>query len=329
MAGVRHVTVDRQDDGIRLDKWFKQEYPSLPYGYLQKLLRTGQIRVDSSRVKGGHRLKTGEEIRIPPIERRSADDQGNLPVSDNRQVDLRDRILFQDDDIIALNKPAGLAVQGGTGLDYHLDGFLHALTDDTSDDLKLTHRLDKNTSGVILIARHGRAARHLTGQFADRDIQKYYLALTDGMPEGQLSGQIAIDLKKGSGHQGREVMVKTTDGQHAVTEYMVLGQAEANDDWSPCLIHAHPITGRKHQIRAHLHECDATIVGDLKYGRRAPNSIPGRLYLHARSISFTDLNGNDHTVNAPIPDDFRQALTKLGLAVPGVRDVETQDVKKG
>ena len=122
MAGVRHVTVGAHDKGMRLDKWFKQEYPSLPYGYLQKLLRTGQIRVDSSRVKGGHRLKTGQEIRIPPIERRSADDQGNLPVSDNRQENLRNRILFQDDDIIALNKPSGLAVQGGTGLDHHLDG---------------------------------------------------------------------------------------------------------------------------------------------------------------------------------------------------------------
>lgn len=316
MVGVRHVTVRSADDGLRLDKWFKQEYPSLPYGYLQKLLRTGQIRVDSGRVKGGHRLKAGQEIRIPPIERRKKSDDGNLPVSDYRQENLRDRILFKDSDIIALNKPAGLAVQGGTGVNHHLDGFLHALTDDPSDDLKLTHRLDKNTSGVILIARHGRAARHVTDQFSNRSIKKYYLALTDGMPNGQLSGRISMNLEKGRGQNQREIMVKSDagseNGKSAVTEYMVLGRGR----YDICLTHAHPITGRKHQIRAHFYESGAPIVGDLKYHTYAPDDVPGRLYLHAQSVSFTNLRGVNHTVTAPLPGDFERALVQLGLTLP-------------
>jgi 23S rRNA pseudouridine955/2504/2580 synthase len=263
MSAVEQKRVGDDEDGIRLDRWFKAHYPELGHGQLQKLLRTGQIRVDGGRVKAGQRIQSGQTIRVPPM----APMQRKSSIANASQDDaefMRSLVLYQDDDVIALNKPAGLAVQGGTNTHRHIDGMLQALAINPREQLRLVHRLDKDTSGVLLIARSRKATAAFGKALKAHQAKKIYWALVVGVPRPEL-GAIEAPLVK-RGPLGEERMVVAEDGdkeaQYALTRFCVIETAAQELSW----VALWPVTGRTHQLRAHMAAIGHPIVGDGKYG---------------------------------------------------------------
>jgi 23S rRNA pseudouridine955/2504/2580 synthase len=280
----REVAAGEAD--LRLDRWFLRHYPQLGFGRLARLLRTGQIRVDGKRAKPGQRLTAGQMVRIPPIDAAAAPVGHRRPplaVAEDEARALRDAVLYRDDDILVLNKPAGLAVQGGSGTRRHLDGMLDALRFEAAERPRLVHRLDKDTSGVLVLARNAAMAARLGGLFRGRDVDKTYWALVAGVPEPR-RGRISLALAKRPGRGGEKMRVDTEDGLPAVTDYRVVETIGHRLAW----LELRPHTGRTHQLRAHCTELGAPIVGDGKYGGSAAfvDGIADRLHLHARDISF-------------------------------------------
>ena len=304
MAGVTILKVKAEDDGIRLNRWFLKYYPGLPLARLQKLLRTKQIKVDGKRAKVSLKLLAGQEIRIPPMEDRPIE-KSAAKVSDKDAEFVRSLVIYKDDNIIVLNKPSGLAVQGGTNTLHHVDGMLDALKFEKEDAPKLVHRIDKETSGVLVLARDRKNAEILTKAFRERDLNKTYLALVRGSPK-KTQGEIKANLLKAG-----EKMKVDADGKKAITEYKVL-DATGNKF---ALIEAKPMTGRTHQIRAHLEYLGVPIVGDDKYfgkGREKFAMLKDKLYLHAYKIDLSGIYRNLQ-ITAKLPDYFIEALTTLGL----------------
>ena len=254
MSGVTIVKIKAEDDGIRLNRWFLREYPSLSLGRLQKLLRTKQIKVDGKRAETSTRLTTGQELRLPPLDNEKAVKTADN-ISKNDADYIMSLVIYKDKDIIALNKPSGLAVQGGTNTSRHIDGFLEALKFENNEKPKLVHRIDKETSGILLLARNRKSAEILTKAFREHSLQKTYLALVRGCPQ-QLSGEINLPLEKVG-----EKMEVVKGGKKAVTTYEVLDSAAKKY----ALLAASPLTGRTHQIRAHLEAIGCPILGDNKY----------------------------------------------------------------
>ena len=319
VSEVRTITVAADDDGVRLDRWFKKHFPDLTHGRLQKLLRTGQVRLDGGRVKAGIRIEKGQEVRIPPMPAALPQARGpqRSGVKWTRQDsdtvdDLRDRVLYIDDDVLALNKPAGLAVQGGSKTHRHLDRYLPELTFGAKETPKLVHRLDKDTSGVLILARNGPSARSLTEKFRLRDVRKLYWALVVGIPEVR-GGLIDVRLAKRGGH-GDEKMVEAENGKIAQTVYQVIDHAGRHLS----LVAAEPLTGRTHQIRAHLALALGTpIIGDGKYGgaEAFPEGVPegGRLHLHARAVLLPGNSGQPILLEAPPSDHMLATCQFLGF----------------
>ncbi len=304
MAGVTILKVKAEDDGIRLNRWFLKYYPGLPLARLQKLLRTKQIKVDGKRAEVSLKLLAGQEIRIPPMEDRPIE-KSAAKVSDKDAEFVRSLVIYKDDNIIVLNKPSGLAVQGGTNTLHHVDGMLDALKFEKEDAPKLVHRIDKETSGVLVLARDRKNAEILTKAFRERDLNKTYLALVRGSPK-KTQGEIKANLLKAG-----EKMKVDADGKKAITEYKVL-DATGNKF---ALIEAKPMTGRTHQIRAHLEYLGVPIVGDDKYfgkGREKFAMLKDKLYLHAYKIDLSGIYRNLQ-ITAKLPDYFIEALTTLGL----------------
>lgn len=304
MAGVTILKVKAEDDGIRLNRWFLKYYPGLPLARLQKLLRTKQIKVDGKRAEVSLKLLAGQEIRIPPMEDRPIE-KSAAKVSDKDAEFVRSLVIYKDDNIIVLNKPSGLAVQGGTNTLHHVDGMLDALKFEKEDAPKLVHRIDKETSGVLVLARDRKNAEILTKAFRERDLNKTYLALVRGSPK-KTQGEIKANLLKAG-----EKMKVDADGKKAITEYKVL-DATGNKF---ALIEAKPMTGRTHQIRAHLEYLGVPIVGDDKYfgkGREKFAMLKDKLYLHAYKIDLSGIYRNLQ-ITAKLPDYFIEALTILGL----------------
>lgn len=304
MAGVTILKVKTEDDGIRLNRWFLKYYPGLPLARLQKLLRTKQIKVDGKRAEVSLKLLAGQEIRIPPMEDRPIE-KSAAKVSDKDAEFVRSLVIYKDDNIIVLNKPSGLAVQGGTNTLHHVDGMLDALKFEKEDAPKLVHRIDKETSGVLVLARDRKNAEILTKAFRERDLNKTYLALVRGSPK-KTQGEIKANLLKAG-----EKMKVDADGKKAITEYKVL-DATGNKF---ALIEAKPMTGRTHQIRAHLEYLGVPIVGDDKYfgkGREKFAMLKDKLYLHAYKIDLSGIYRNLQ-ITAKLPDYFIEALTTLGL----------------
>lgn len=292
MSGVQRRTVAQDEADQRLDRWFLHHYPDLPRGRLQKLLRTGQIRVDGKRAKAGLRLGAGQEIRVPPIETRPAAEAIVRPAVDEADIQfLRDRILYIDDDVIAIDKPAGLAVQGGSRTERHLDGMLDALRFDSEERPKLVHRLDKDTSGVMVLARHRKAARSLGHAFAGRDVQKIYWALVVGIPDRD-EGRIDLSLGKRGGAGRERVGVDEDAGKRSITDFKTIERAGNRLAW----LALWPRTGRTHQLRAHCAAIGSPILGDGKYGGRDAfvDGLPPdakRLQLMAREVVLPKLSG--------------------------------------
>jgi 23S rRNA pseudouridine955/2504/2580 synthase len=318
MTGVQMREVSADEADIRLDRWFKRHFPALGHGRLEKLMRTGQVRVDGKRAKASTRVLPGQTIRVPPLE--SADAAQRPRPSDGsavREADvasLKRAILYMDDDVIALNKSPGLAVQGGSKVSVHVDAMLDGLRFGNAERPRLVHRLDKDTSGVLLLGRSAYAAAALTEAFRGRDARKTYWALVAGTPKPK-SGRIDMPLIKGPGRGGREMMaVDETDGRRAVTRYVVLESAGGRVSWMAL----RPETGRTHQLRIHCREIGTPIVGDGKYGGAAAmiSGLPsGRaLLLHARSIVLPHPRGGTLSVAAELPDNFRKTWDFFGFS---------------
>jgi 23S rRNA pseudouridine955/2504/2580 synthase len=312
------VRVLESEGTLRLDRWFRRHYPGLTQGRLQQLLRLGRIRIDGERAKAGDRVSSGMEIRVPaeaetPAALAGMRDPGVRPQD---AAMLRDAVIYRDLHAIVLNKPAGLAVQGGTNTERHIDALLDALRFDSAERPRLVHRLDKDTSGVLLIARNAAAAAFFARAFRDKTARKAYQAVVAGLPEPQ-QGRIDLALAK-SGGRGRERVHAEEDGKNAVTYYRVLDHAGSRVSFLALL----PVTGRTHQLRAHCAALGTPILGDGKYGGAAAH-LPGgvaahRLHLHATSLDVPHPAGGRLTVAAPLPAHLRQACEFFGFAdAPG------------
>lgn len=305
MSGVTFVKIKPEDDGIRLNRWFLKEYPSLTLGRLQKLLRTKQIKVDGKKAEANTRLSSGQELRLPPLDNEKAIKNPDV-VSKSDTDFIQSMIIFKDDNIIVLNKPSGLAVQGGTNTDRHIDGMLEALKFENSEKPKLVHRIDKDTSGVLVLARNRRYAELLTKAFREHMLQKTYLVLAIGNlknPEGEI--KIALD-KVG------EKMEPSDEGKKAVTRFKVLDTAGEKFT----LLTAEPLTGRTHQIRAHMECAGCPILGDNKYFGQSRKRFPelsSKLHLHAYKIDLSPVYNKKLVVKAPLPDYFKNDIKFLGL----------------
>lgn len=305
MSGVTFVKIKPEDDGIRLNRWFLKEYPSLTLGRLQKLLRTKQIKVDGKKAEANTRLSAGQELRLPPLDNEKAIKNPDV-VSKSDTDFIQSMIIFKDDNIIVLNKPSGLAVQGGTNTDRHIDGMLEALKFENSEKPKLVHRIDKDTSGVLVLARNRRYAELLTKAFREHMLQKTYLVLAIGNlknPEGEI--KIALD-KVG------EKMEPSDEGKKAITRFKVLDTAGEKFT----LLTAEPLTGRTHQIRAHMECAGCPILGDNKYFGQSRKRFPelsSKLHLHAYKIDLSPVYNKKLVVKAPLPDYFKNDIKFLGL----------------
>lgn len=318
MSAVATHQISSDEDGVRLDRWFKRHFPMLTHGRLEKLLRTGQVRVDGARAKANTRLETGQSVRVPPL----GDDiatqapKAVKPVSEADAEMIRGCVLYKDKSVIVLNKPSGLAVQGGTSTHRHLDGMLDALKFDYDERPKLVHRLDRDTSGVIVLARTTRAAAALAREFQRKDARKIYWALVVGTPS-PLKGTINLALVKKEGPRAERVTPAEKgdeDSKNAVTHYSVVTSISTKFAWVAFM----PMTGRTHQIRAHAAAIGCPIVGDGKYGTydsHPGGEIPRQLHLHARSldIAHPDGGGRRLHVEAPLPPHMATSWKLLGL----------------
>ncbi|HEX3952042.1 MAG TPA: RluA family pseudouridine synthase [Stellaceae bacterium] len=315
MTGVSTVTVRPEDGVLRLDRWFRRHYPDLTHGRLEKLLRTGQVRVDGKRAKAGDPVEPGQAIRVPPLPPAPASiGPASAPVRPQDIALLRDAVIHRDARAIVINKPPGLAVQGGTNTDRHVDALLDGLRFDSAERPRLVHRLDKDTSGVLLIARDPAAAAFFTRAFRDKTTRKIYWAVVAGLPE-MPQGRIDLALaKSASGGKGRErVHADAEDGRTAVTYYSVVDHAGDRASWLALL----PITGRTHQLRAHCAALGTPILGDGKYGGNAAQ-LPGgaaahRLHLHARSLEIPHPSGGNLRVTAPLPPHMQRMWEFFGF----------------
>jgi 23S rRNA pseudouridine955/2504/2580 synthase len=312
----RQQRIGREDDGIRLDRWFKRHHPALTHSRLEKLLRTGQVRVDGSRAKSSDRLASGQMLRLPPLVTESDLTEKPRAAAPVMQGSLQDYVLYMDASVIVINKPPGLATQGGSGLTKHVDGMLDTLMYDKKQRPRLVHRLDRDTSGVLVIARSVSAAAALAKSLQDRDASKIYWALTHGVP-AKKKGTIKGALLKEGGHgiHGRDEKMTVSedeDAKPAMTDFMVMGTAGAEYAW----VAAKPVTGRTHQIRVHLASIGTPIVGDFKYGgteARPKGAIADKLHLHARAIDIPHPDGGRLQVSAPVPPHIRASFELLGF----------------
>ncbi|MFD2263643.1 RluA family pseudouridine synthase [Lacibacterium aquatile] len=311
---VELVTVAEEDGEARLDRWFKRHYPGLAFGKLAKLCRTGQVRIDGKRCDPSDRIEPGVVIRVPPL----GDIDSPPPpreVSDRDAADLKARVLFKDKDVLIINKPAGLAVQGGSGTTHHLDGMLSALQYDSIDKPRLVHRLDRDTSGVLVLARTAAAANALAAAFKSRETEKVYWAICAGIPPLD-EGTIDLKLAKKGGPQGERVAVSGEEGLRAITHYRTIDSAPPKACW----IRLEPETGRTHQLRVHCQAMGTPILGDVKYGASAAIlqgvDHPRQLHLHARSLRLPHPKGGYIDVTAPPPPHMLTTFRYFGFS-PG------------
>ena len=325
---VETIRVKDDESGLRLDRWFKIHFPDVGHGYLQKLLRSGQVRVDSKRVEANLRLDSGQEVRVPKVARQKPSsgkpgENGSPGVKPVASLGKADRdfilglILYQDDDVLVLNKPFGLAVQGGSGTKRHLDGLLSGMADYFGDRPRLVHRLDRDTTGVLLVAKTRNAAAKLGRTFQTRSAAKTYWALVKGVLRPP-QGKVEAALVKASGPEGDRVR-KAKPGEqdramHATTHYSMIDRVGQKACW----VSLKPVTGRQHQLRAHMALIGHPIVGDNKY--EGDKDLPAEnmesvLHLHARRLIIPHPRPGvaKIDVSAPLPAHMAKTFALLGL----------------
>ena len=319
MAGVEQIRVGEDETGMRLDRWFKAHYPGLGFGHLQKLLRSGQVRVDGGRAKADTRLQPGQTVRVPPLD---VDRKGAAPLTARTmrgQEDgdlLAQMLLHEDDKVFVFNKPSGLAVQGGSGVTRSVDSMLEAWRNKKGEKPRLVHRLDRDTSGVLVVARTRLAAMKLAEAFRARETKKTYWALVKGVPKKR-EDRISSWLVKEQTPDGDRVRVARhgEDGaDHAVSYYRVVDQAGQALSW----LEMEPYTGRTHQLRVHAASIGCPIIGDPKYFEadqnwEFPGGLQNRLHLHARRIVIPHPDRGAVDVTAPLPPHMQQSWKLLGL----------------
>ncbi|MDE2230162.1 MAG: RluA family pseudouridine synthase [Alphaproteobacteria bacterium] len=321
MGQVQSIAVSAADAEIRLDRWFKRHFPGLSHGKLEQLLRTGQIRLDGRRAAARDRIVAGQIVRVPPLTTaapRAAPPRLPEPSARDAKM-IQARVLHRDDDVIVIDKPRGLAVQGGTNTERHLDGLLDALRFGATERPRLVHRLDKDTSGVLVLARNTRAAAKLAEAFRGKATRKIYWAVVVGVPEPR-QGRIDQRLAKLPGRLGERV-VPHEEGKRAVTYYRTVAHAADRVAW----LALEPVTGRTHQLRAHCAALGTPILGDGKYGGTATHvaGVPGnrRLHLHARALAIPHPAGGTLIVMAPLPPHMRETWDFFGFEDGQERDV--------
>jgi 23S rRNA pseudouridine955/2504/2580 synthase len=324
MSGVRLQAVARDEDGMRLDRWFGTHFPQVSFGTLQKMIRTGQVRVDSGRAKTSTRLAAGQLVRIPPVEAAVA--KAEIKTSTADAEFLRDLILYEDDDLFVFNKPHGLASQGGSGTRRHMDGLLKSLAGKKGDAPRLVHRLDRDTSGCLVVAKTRAAAAYLGEVFKTRAAHKIYWAIVVGVPNPR-QGRISCFLLKQPGIDGEQMVVVpdgTPEAVHSVTHYSTTDTAGKRFAW----VTLKPMTGRTHQLRVHMAQLGTPILDDPRYFNienwEAPVGLGQGLHLHSRRISLPLRSGKLLDVSAPLPLHMLETFEALGFD-PDRYDVQDQD----
>jgi 23S rRNA pseudouridine955/2504/2580 synthase len=339
------LPIGEDEAGMRLDRWFRRRYPDLPQTHLNKIVRKGEVRVDGKRVEISARLELGQNVRVPPLNLAAprAQDAPAQPNPDDARA-LREMFLFEDRDVIVLNKPFGLAVQGGSGTKRHIDGMLAALADKKGERPVLVHRLDRDTSGVLLIAKSRKMAAELGATFRSRGAKKIYWALVEGVPRPE-QGRISMFLAKGDG-MGDERGAKgdradiermrvarhgDPEAQHSLTLYATVDRVTPRLAW----LSMRPITGRTHQLRAHCEAIGHPIIGDPKYNRRpendparadplraVPPGVEKKLHLLARRLILPHPRGGMIDVTAPLPAHMRTTFEMFGFEAPARDPIE-------
>jgi 23S rRNA pseudouridine955/2504/2580 synthase len=349
MSAVETVAVGEDEAGLRLDRWLRRRYPNLAQSHINKIVRKGEIRVEGRRAEVSTRLETGQKVRVPPLDLPAPKP---APVADPQDAAfLRSLILFEDRDILVLNKPWGLPTQGGSGVKRHVDGMLAALADAKGERPVLVHRLDRDTSGVLLCAKSRKVAADLGALFRARETRKIYWALVEGCPKPE-NGRISLFLAKGEGmgdergakprdqakpkdHAERERMRVVRHGdpeaQHSVTLYATVDKVRPRLAW----LSLRPITGRTHQLRAHCEAIGHPIIGDPKYNRRpandparndplraVPPGLEPKLHLMARRLVLPNPRGGIIDVTAPLPPHMKAAFDMFGFVAPARDPIE-------
>jgi 23S rRNA pseudouridine955/2504/2580 synthase len=313
MSGVQQRQVNDDEDGMRLDRWFATHFPQLGFGRLQKLIRNGEVKVDKAKVTTSTRLVGGQTVRIPPID--DPDTVKPVKLNEADALFLKDLILYEDDDIYVFNKPHGLAVQGGSGTKRHIDGMLKSLPNKKGEPPRLVHRLDRDTSGCLVVAKTKAAASHFGTVFRSRSARKIYWAIVAGNPHPQ-QGEISCFLARQSTADGEQMVVVkngTPGAQHSMSYYSTTDTASRRFAW----VTLKPVTGRTHQLRVHMAQLGTPIIGDPRYfnienWQGAPGLAEG-LHLHARRIAIPLRNGKRLDISAPLPPHMRQSFETLGF----------------
>ncbi|MGD0639381.1 MAG: RluA family pseudouridine synthase [Roseiarcus sp.] len=335
---VANYPIGEDEAGMRLDRWFRRRFPNLPQAHLNKIVRKGEVRVSGKRAEISTRLEAGQSVRVPPLGLPEASASKERPVDPRDAEALRAMILFEDRDLMVLNKPYGLAVQGGSGTKRHIDGMLEALRDRRGERPVLVHRLDRDTSGVLLVAKSRAIAAKLGATFRSRGAKKIYWALVEGVPK-PAQGRISMFLAKGVGmgderggarenradiERMRVARHGDPDAQHSLTLYAVVDKVAPRLAW----LSMRPITGRTHQLRAHCEAIGHPIVGDPKYNRRpendparhdplraVPPGVEPKLHLLARRLILPHPRGGMIDVVAPLPEHMKKSFDMFGFDV--------------
>ncbi len=337
MSGVQNKTITEDDGGQRLDRWLRQQFPHLTQGRIEKMCRKGELRVDGGRVKPATRLETGQKVRIPPLgdaaEQPAPKAQRKYKPSDAQMI--QSCVLWKDEHMIVLNKPAGLPSQGGSGQgDRHVDGLTEALMFGYKERPKLVHRLDKDTSGLLLLARTPRVARALSEALRHRNVRKIYWAAVAGTPNpraGSIKNGLVKSAGRGRGGEAEKMrcihpgeVAETEGAKRAHTDFAVLTALGSRMSWLALV----PITGRTHQLRAHIAEIGHPIIGDGKYGGSSQENlgegwgagigggIANKLHLHARTLIIEHpITRETLTLQAPLPPHMQATWDYVGWDV--------------
>ncbi len=342
---VALYAIGEDEAGMRLDRWFRRRFPDLPQSHLNKIVRKGEVRVSGKRAEVSTRLAPGQTVRVPPLRLPAAPAPGEKRVDPADAEAIRAMTLYEDKDVIVLNKPYGLAVQGGSGTKRHIDGMLEALAAKDGTRPVLVHRLDRDTSGVLLLAKSRKMAADLGEIFRSRQAKKIYWALVEGVPK-PAQGRISMFLAKGEamgddrGAKGAEradlermrvAKHGDPDAQHSLTLYAVVDKVTPRLAW----LSMRPITGRTHQLRAHCEAIGHPIVGDPKYNRKAvndparsdplravPPGIEPKLHLLARRLILPHPRGGVIDVTAPLPEHMKASFAMFGFEPPARDPIE-------
>ncbi len=309
---VRQFTVGEDDEGVRLDRWFKRHLPQVGFGTVSRWARTGQLRVDGKRAKVDDRLAKGQVLRVPPGgEDAARTKRERRPLSAEDESLAQDMLITRTKAALVLNKPPGLATQGGTKTTRHVDGLLDAYAGEDEPRPRLVHRLDKDTSGILLVARTAGSAAFFSKRFSGRSAKKIYWALVVGVPE-IYEGEIEAPLAKQPGTGGEKMHVDLENGQPAKTVYRVVERAGNAAAW----VELQPMTGRTHQLRVHMAAMGHPIVGDGKYGGQdafLTGSVSRKMHLHARRLIIDAPGDGKLDVTADLPEHFAQSMEQLGF----------------